>query len=605
MLALWLGTVQVDTFRLGKHTVVVAKSPSRAELEEFMKGQGPKPKPKAKAYLEIINENAYVPFAAGDGWLLPPAVDNSSDATTNPVLQVDTFGNLWAAVLDQTNHAVKLFWSGDDGASWNYFGNVGVSNGRVHDFGFKIDQGTNLFHFSLVYWDYWQTSGQTHGPYYCPDEGTYYTVGSYWNATTDDQNDVRVLTIEVTYSNGTPQGGTLLYDNPVEEDWLVDFPEHVYPDSYNPCYCYLYDTLLIAGVDGAALAFEREQAPNYGFLGYNAEVWRFAAYDVFYNGAMIGMNIDSTLDTALVVVSRSTDGGASWEGHTSARRLLATNSYLGLLKGAAGDADAPGVHFVVLDTSGNRAYYFGSADRGSVWRSATRTYSSKPEDDAVAQAYGSNNLIWIVSQGGSVEFNYSQDGGQTWSSFTRSGSVYGPVAVYPDGEEDADATSANFLAGIWRGGNILFVQAPVDQAGNPSAWQTPNYVDSLAIDTTHVSYPADRSQISALAFVWNGIYVPGFAWTHTQDNYFTRPARALYTSTDDGQGNDPIRLLGTLSGGRLLFSGPVLGKTLEVFDATGRLAFKAKLGSRAVELRLPEGTYFWMIGRYRGQFVVK
>ncbi len=606
MVWLFISVVQVDTFHQGKVRGVVYRSESREELVSYLRAHSAKTeRQRAVAVFERTPGASYVPFSPGDGWLNPRAVDNSSDATTRPILQVDTFGNLWAAVLDNTNRRIKLAYSLDDGETWNAFGTISIPDAHIWEFGFKIDQGTNLFHFGVVYWDWWATSySPEFGPYYCSTEGQYYTVQVRWEASNDDQADVKAITLQVSYSNDTPQTGSILYDVPIEEDWWRRGTAWYEPDPWDTCWGWFYDTLWIAGDEEAEVAFERDFSQNYGYLGYVSEIWKITSRTRYYNGAMVSLNIDSSLDTALLAVSRSTDRGASWQGHTSTLRLLRAGGFLVNLRSAAGSASSPGVHFVVLDTSNRQAHYFGSTDRGSTWHSAQRSFGTPPEDDAVAQSYGSGDVVWLVSSGGSVQFNYSSDRGQSWTNFTRTSGVYGPVAVYPDGEEDPVASSSEFYAGIWRDGNILFVKAPVSQAGNPASWYTPGSLDSLAIEDTDPSYPADRSQISILSFVWNGEYVPGLAWTKSQDNFFTRPTKSLFAGSSE-RSAEPIRLTKTITDGTLLFSGPAAGKVLKVFDPAGRVVAELRLAGNAARLSLPKGVYFWSLGGEVGQFVVK
>ncbi len=540
----------------------------------------------------------------GDNWIPPAPVDTSSSTQVGePELDVDTFGNLWVAAWDGTNNAVNLYYSLDDGITWTFFGTVSVSGRKVWDFGFKIDQGTNLFHFSLITSGYWESPQQCTPYFYCPDFGQTFNVCTYWYG---DEYGSNTATLQVSYSGGVPQNASVLYSGTVESgvytrDW------HYWVDPSNNCYVTIYDTLHPAEGFYTDLAFEREGSPNYGFAAFSYDITRWANTSTWYYTNNLGNNITNAPESSFVLLSRTTDGGASWEGYSSAKKLgySASGNYYRGLSLFAGNAQA--VHLAALDDQA-KAYYFRSTDRGASWSSPTvENLARNGRDVAVAQAYGGPYVLWLIDDSSNVIIKYSRDQGSSWTSYTYPSAAL--PAVYPDGEEDVDATSEYFYMTLYKGGNALFKIAPVNDADQLGDWFTPPSVDSLAIATTSPAYPVllDYAKLDEIAFVWNGQYAPGIAWTHqasTWDTWFTRPTQPLGVGASP-EPSEPLRLISTLPRSTLLFSGPVIGKVLKLYDASGRLAFKAELGSRRVQVSLKPGVYVWELGGFRGKLVLK
>ncbi len=596
------------------------------------------------AKLPVDQEQRATPKAPGDYWLTPPAtVSASTDDHITPSIAVDTTGVLWAGLVNGTSFGGKgsfdLYYSTDDGSSWNYLTSIIVTTAGgdtlpVMICALDVDPARNRLVTTVSYAASYVAYTEHVDP--CDDTFRLYifytdreTMGASWS---------------INYSSGSPSGISYAGGDYIEAyfDGIAHWTDYYEYDIWGNPICdstEVYDTTRYADSFWPDVSVEHGYSSPYAYSAYHYQreyIWHYYKWDLWNPS-----NNDSALGWVSegfgVKLARSFDGGVNWETwdgsvdeHYNMR--YASGRFVGLVLVRAGDNVAPtavGFRENLTDDDPfacRRAWLFTTTNRGASWTGSSWTHSSGGYVDQVAPgpAFGTNYLYWAIMVDGtgrdSVYMRVSTDGGSSWAYnywVEASGSAtYGWPILTSEVEEDQNPTASHLYLLTHKGDSLLFKATyPNLLATNSSGWGVwPDLVDTLPIASAYIgsrSPWAFERQTDMTSFRYLGGFGPGLIWAHEyssddHDVYFTRPIVPLYMSARESEGHAPrLRLLTTVSKGELRFSlSPELkGSELRIYRPDGSLALKTPLAER-VKLDLVPGVYYWRAGGKRGRFVL-
>ncbi len=593
------------------------------------------------AKLDMKNKEVEGGKAPGDYWLTPPATVSASlyDHIT-PSIAVDTAGVLWVGAVNDTSFngygSFDLFYSTDDGATWNYLTSIIVtlSSGDTLPImicALDIDLSRNYLVTTISYVAYYaaysnhtDTCGNHYEIYILYSDRE--TMGSAWS---------------ISYSSGAPTGITQVGGDDIEAyfDGIAHWTDYYETDIWGiTCdSTIVYDTTRYADSFWPDVSVEHGYTSPYAYTAYHYQkeyIWHYYKWD--WTGGPNDSAIGWVTEGFGVKVARSFDGGVNWEtwdafGDEHALLLYASGRFAGVATVRAGDGIAPTVVGFRENTATDdpftcrRAWLYATTNRGASWTGSS-WYSSGGYVDQVfgAGAFGSSYVYWAIMVDGtsldSVYMRVSTDGGSTWSYnywVEASGSAtYGWPVLTSEIEEDLSSTAQHLYLLVHKGDSLLFKATyPSLLATSASGWGVwPDLVDTLPIASIYVGSTGPWGfirQTDMTSFYYLGGFGPGLVWIHEyaaddHDIYFTRPIIPLYWSVDEEKGRRPsLRLLNTLVRNYLLFDVPpaLEGQPLWVYRIDGSLVLRTALAPR-VRVELPPGVYVWRAGGKRGKFTV-
>ncbi len=526
--------------------VEVASLKTKSEIPPLFEGK------LVKRAREGDKEAIFYPQAPGDGWVLPVGVVTSTDDEWTPTIVADANGGLWVAINNLYDgwtyyYTVDIYYSGDNGLTWNFVTNVGGSGLDLGDpvLGYDPATGTLVLTFDAYNWytfDYdvavcrWDITGP----------GSVANFSYAWLDPTYLDEFVPALAVERGNSNNYTFVSFEVSDGSV---WVYRV-NTLNPSSYS--YVWYY----------------------YAPAGYAGQVWSNASDRVIQVTFKEGSGWNSSYTA---VYAYSTDRGNTWN---TVRRSFPNPVYQSTSAAAFGSNYAVWTIQVNPSSSDGNIYMLWSTDNGQTWASEYWLENSLISLDSrmpmlCAERSEVNNATSEFFYFGAYREVVSGSG---------EGNYWFLMAPVSNADDSAD----------WR------TPPNVDQFVIPSTL-LPDYNIQ----------EANWAQLHLVAFPYNGGYVPGVVWTHAfsstdHDIYFSRPVVPLYQDSKEAEGREALKLLTPVANGELRFQVPpeLKGVALTIYRPDGSVAWRGELAEKVSLEGLAAGAYVWRVGEAGGKLLL-